>query len=130
VTAVAFHFDPKWRDLWAHLALTFRLDGIYEVGCPPHEATKTWHAVESLDDVPGRRAFLCRPDAQGTQGMVPLFLMEPVDVLVFGEDERHNTFALRPGEQAVYFDTPGHTPLHAVQAAAVVLYEVTRGDHR
>ncbi len=128
---IAFYLDTRYRDLWAHLVLSYRLDGAYEIGCPPQDATDKWRSVVSYEEIPGRRAFMCPQDSKGTKGTLPLSSINEYDfdVLVFGKDEEHNHFKKRFGDITVYFELPGVTPLHAVQAAAVVLWELNRGDY-
>lgn len=128
---LAFHHDPRYRDLWAHLALTYRIAEVYEIGCPP-EIAGPWTPVESFDDVvPGRRIFFSPPDAKYSPGRVSLReyseLLYDDDVLCFGSDEQHNRFHLDLEDQLVFISTPHRTPLHAVQAALLVLDRLTNG---
>jgi hypothetical protein len=126
---LCFYRDDADRTLWPHLGLIYEIGTIYEVGCPEDEQTDTWRAIASVDDLVGRRAIFCPLSSPTTPGVVSVREMAPADVLVFGQNNMHNTWNAREGDQFVYIATPGTTPFYAVQAAAIALYELNRADH-
>ena len=123
---LCFHYDLKCRDMWAHLALAYKVPFVHEILCPEEETMAKWLSVSDYLVAPGPRLILSPKDAKYTPGTVALRSLDDPGIwdytLVLGSNEHSNTFVPQPGDIMAYIDTPDNTPLYALQAAGIALH--------
>ena len=131
---VAFYYPDNeiMVALWDNILRAYNVDSVSVIS--DVDEIGPWSRINTFQDISGPKVFFSPLTAVHFPGTVDLANLDfpeditvdfPKDVtLCFGADEKHNE--VEPCDEVVYIHTPKrNAPLFAVQAAIIVLAQVT-----